>query len=312
VISPVPATISADPHVFLIGRPPMSEYLGFVIAQAVDGQNADKRVLADAWRAANDHVVQLESDEAGAADNVEVEPVPPALEPLRERVLADPVVQRTFSLTPIDVGMVELDRVIVYQKKINLTHAERLRLRVEAAANGEDIFRLCLPFEDRIDPPTAYGPSGPNSWVFKSPSNDFRVLDARVVDASALPPLGVNGVPTYVVAVSVGYGSNYLSALHVDGRLVLNNGSHRAYALRAAGHTHVPCLIQHVSRRDELEVLGGPEHPVTQEPDRYLSSPRPPLLKDYFDEKLCLVADVQRNVRQVQVAISGGAADLPA
>lgn len=307
----VAATIEADPHVFLIGRPPMTEYLGFVISQTVDGQNADKRVLAEAWRAANDHVVRLETDEAGVADNVEIEALPPELESLRDRALADPIVQRTYALTPIDIGMVDLDRLVVFQKKINLAHAGRLRSLVEAAATSEEIFRLCLPYEARFDPPTAYGASGPASWVFKSPSNDFRVLDARVLDSAAVPGLAISGVPTHVVAVSVGYGPNYLSALHVEGRLVLWNGSHRAYALREAGHTHVPCLIQHVSRRDELEAHGGPEHEVNAEPDRYLTAPRPPLLKDYFDDELRLVADVQRNVRQVQVGVNIGAADLP-
>jgi len=40
-------------------------------------------------------------------------------------------------------------------------------------------------------------------------------------------------------------------------RLILNNGSHRAFTLRQMGVTHVPCIVQHVSSRDELEVVAS-------------------------------------------------------
>ncbi|HEY6221996.1 MAG TPA: hypothetical protein VIX13_05620, partial [Candidatus Eisenbacteria bacterium] len=76
------------------------------------------------------------------------------------------------------------------------------------------------------------------------------------------------------------------------------------------GHTHVPCLIQHVSRRDELEAIGQDE--VNANPDRYLRAARPPILRDYFDEQLRLVANAKPTVRQVQVGLNLGWADLPA
>lgn len=305
-----PVDVSADPHVFLIGRPPIAEYLAFVTEQTVAGKNApDVRALVDAWRAANDHVIELETTEAGTADNAVIGDVAPDLLTLRERVLADPIVQRSFALTPIDVGVVELDRLVVYQKRINLAHVECLRPRIEEATSASDIFRFCLPFESRVDPPTAFG-GGPGGWIFKSPSNDFRPLGAKVLEPDQVSGLDVAGVPTHVVAVAVGYGANYLSAADVEGRLILWNGSHRAYALREAGHTHVPCLINRVSRRDELEAMGQQE--VNAHPDRYLTAPRPPMLRDYFDEKLRLIAAVQGSVRQVQVGLNLGQADLPA
>jgi hypothetical protein len=151
-----------------------------------------------------------------------------------------------------------------------------------------------------------------NSWVLKSVSSDLRLLDAEVIDPGQIVGLNAVGVPTAVLAVSVGYGANFLSAVRVDGRLVLSNGSHRAYALREAGHTHAPCLVQDASRREELQVLLGPENPVTLKPDSFLSAPRPPLFKDYFDERLRMVVHVPRTVRQVQVSFGCAPADLPA
>ena len=52
-----------------------------------------------------------------------------------------------------------------------------------------------------------------------------------------------------------------------------------ANALREAGYTHVPCLVQTVSRREELNVLVGPGHPLTVNTDEFLKAPRPPLLR---------------------------------
>jgi hypothetical protein len=107
----------------------------------------------------------------------------------------------------------------------------------------------------------------------------------------------------------VGYGSNYLNAVHVENRLVLNNGSHRAFALREAGIKQVPCIVQHVSRRDELELV----LPLLQQhPELYLTHPRPPVLKDYFDAQLRKLVAVPRRLRHVRVTFGVEQLDLPA
>jgi hypothetical protein len=72
---------TVDDHIFLNGRPPLTEFLGFVTSHTVDGVNADRAALAQEWRAANDHVSQLESLEAGIADNAVIAPLPESLEP---------------------------------------------------------------------------------------------------------------------------------------------------------------------------------------------------------------------------------------
>jgi hypothetical protein len=300
--------VASEPNVFLIGRPPITEYLGFITERTVDGQAADTRALMDAWRAANDHVLKLEEAEAGIADGVAIEDLPDEIRPLRDRILADPCVQRSFALTPIDVGMVELDRLVVFQKHINLAHIARLRTRISAPSTPQELFELCLPLRNRVDPPTGFG-GGAAGWIFKSPSNDLRILGAKIVNPSQVAGLDVNGVPTQVATIAVGYSINFLAAVHVEDRLILWNGSHRAYALREAGHTHVPCLIKSVSRRDELEAMGQDD--VNANPERYLTHPRPPILRDYFDEKLRLVANAKPTVRQVQVGLNLGWADLP-
>jgi hypothetical protein len=100
-----------------------------------------------------------------------------------------------------------------------------------------------------------------------------------------------------------------LNVASIEGRLVLHNGSHRAYFLRDIGITHAACVIQRVTRRDELEFLGGEVH---LNPDRYLKAPRPPLLKDYFDPKLRKVIAVPKKNRSVRVQFGCEQIDVPA
>jgi len=61
-------------YVFLLGRPPVAEFLHFIASMAVDGQNVDQGQLTQEWRQANDHVAELETSEAGISDNLQTRP----------------------------------------------------------------------------------------------------------------------------------------------------------------------------------------------------------------------------------------------
>ena len=141
-----------DEHVFLTGRPPMGEFLGFVTAQTVGGNAQDLTELSNRWRAANDHIRELERHEAGFADAPPLVPLPPELDLLRTQVLADPIYRRSFQVVPSEIAMIELDRLVVFQKYVNLEYVTRLKASLGERPSLEAIFRLCLPF-DHPQPP---------------------------------------------------------------------------------------------------------------------------------------------------------------
>ena len=130
-----------------------------------------------------------------------------------------------------------------------------------------------------------------------SPSNDLRYLGVMPLEGRQIQNAPPPGDLVGVVGLAVGFGSNFLNAFYADRRLVLNNGSHRAYALRRLGITHVPCIVQHVSTRSQLDVVAATA--VQRNPDFYLQRARPPMLPDYFDARLHMVMPVHRRVRQV-------------
>jgi len=288
-----------DETLYLAGRPSLRRFVRFVRSQAV--HPPDPSSLADEWHAAHDHIGRLQELEAGYADNPSITPLTKLgkkYEPLLIEFLKDPLVRHSYNSVPSDVALVELDRLVVHQKHIDLTFVRALKKKLGPAPSDETIFRTCLPF-DHPQPPAKWSRVRHNSFVFVSPSNDLRFLGALSLEPGQLTNVPPPGSTVGLVGLAVGFGSNFLNAVYIEGRLILKNGSHRAYALRDLGITHVPCIVQHVSSRDELDEVAGEE--VTDQADLFLKQPRPSLLKDYFDTKLHKVIRVERRVRQVTV-----------
>ena len=299
---------TADQHVFLIGRPPVGEFLGFISAQTVGGADADVSGLMEEWRKANDHVRQLERSEAGFANNPPIWDLPDDLIEAAAAVRTDPIFRRSFSFVPSEIKLVDVDRLVVYQKSINLAFVRTIQDRVQQETSMSNVFRLCLPTEREV-PPAKVQRVAQNVYVFISPSNDL-----RFVEPILLQPQHVGGYLPYgpmlaTLGLVVGFSSNYVQAVAIDDRIVLHNGSHRVYALRELGIKQVPCVIQKATRRDELEVVGSAE--LQANSDRFLKEPRPPLLKDYFDPALRKIVRVPHRARQVRISFGVESTDTP-
>jgi hypothetical protein len=289
---PAPET---DEYLYLTGRPRLRDLIRFARSHAVTPPN--EKDVADAWHAAHERVRRLEGDEAGQADDPPMRPLGPEYEPLLSELLQDPLVRDGFNTVPTDVALVELDRLVVYQKHIDLTYARGLAQAL-GTPDERQVFRTCL-LHDHDEPPVQWSRVHHDRFVFMSPSNDLRFLGAAPLQREQIKDYPERGKFVGVVAIAVGLGSNFLNAVYAEKRLILNNGSHRAYTLRRLGVTHVPCIIQHCASRDEVDAVAATE--VRKNPDLYLKHPRPSMLKDYFDPQLHLVMPVYRRLRQVTV-----------
>ena len=301
-----PAT---DEYIYLLGRPLLRRFLHFMKHQAVNGPSLDEGALTDEWRAAQDYIQKLAKDETGIADRPPLATLDARLAPLREQLLKNPLIVHGFNTVPTNIAMVELDRMVVYQKHIDLAYVRHLKDKLGPAPTEEEIFRLCLPC-DPPQPPLKWSREQQNTFVFMSPSNDLRYLGVMPLQAAHItnyPPPGALGG---VVGIAVGFGRNFLNAIYAEHRLILNNGSHRAFALRELGVTHAPCIVQLVSSRDELDVVGSSK--IRERPDQYLRHPRPSLLKDYFSPKLRKIVPIHRRLRQVTVKFEVNETYVPA
>jgi len=210
---------------------------------------------------------------------------------------------------PTDIAIVPLDRLVVYQKHIDLTFARRLEQRLGRSPGDEQIFRTCLP-SDHPAPPVQWSGVHRDSFVFVSPSHDLRFLGTMPLQSGQIVKTAPRGALVGVVGIAVGFGTNFLNAIHAENRLILNNGSHRAFALREIGVTHAPCIIQYVSSREELDVVAPTA--VRKNPAVFLEHPRPALLKDYCDPELRTIIPSRRRLRQVTVKFQVEEGYIPA
>jgi len=282
-------------NLYLIGRPTLKRFLRFVKDHAVDAPGSGD--LVDEWTSAHTIVRALQKDEAGCADAPVVEPVAPDNELLLE-VLASPLIRNSFNTVPAEIAYVDVDRMVVYQHHIDLTFVDDLKRRLGPSPSREEIFRTCLPSRPPATP-VKWTRTRRDTFVFTSPSDDMRFLGTMPLEPRNITDYPPPGNIVNVIGLAVGFGSNFVNAIYAENRLILNNGSHRVYALRDMGITHVPCIVQHVRSRDELNILASTA--VTDAPDFYLQEARPMMVKDYFDPRLRKVLPVHRRLRQVTV-----------
>jgi hypothetical protein len=284
----------------------MEEYISFLI-QAAGTDDFDVPAAAARWSAAATIVEGLAQAEAGLADGATADALPPEFDCPATEYLSDPAVANSYVGLHAAVRMVELDRVVVFQRAINLRYTEELgQLIGDGHGANLDLLRFCLAI-DQPQPPISAIQVAPNQFVFSSTSTDTRLLSARLVDAAHVSAQTTAGRPHSAVVLQVGYGVNALNVLSVNGRLILNNGSHRAYALRAAGVTHAPAVVQTIARPDQLNIV--PQ--VQQNLEMYLGGTRPPMLKDYFNPELNEVIYAPRKLRQVRVQFGVEQLDAP-
>jgi hypothetical protein len=301
---------AGEEHLYLLPRSPLGDYLTFMTSWPVGAADADRGQLADEWMAADRRMGELREAEPDWADVGPdgARPLPAALQPLADRAAEDQLFRRAFEDATWHLGMVDLARLVVSQKLVSLRHVQRLQDRLGPSPTAEDVFRFCLPF-DRVAPACRAGRVGDEEFAFVSESNDLRFLDAVLLRPDQLTGYRPTGPVAGVVALVVGFGANYLHVLSVNGRLVLNNGHHRACALYASGVREVPCVVQTVAHSQELDVHAP--RAVRRNPDFYLSEPRPPALKDYFDPVLVRRLWLALTTKEVRVRYSFEEMDMP-
>ena len=293
---PTPKQPAPDENLYLLGRPTLRQFLRYAKSHAL-GPVRDGP-LSDEWHSARAILDALEREEAGAADAPPMGKLGAEYEPLLVGLLKDPLVRHGFNAVPTDVALVELDRLVVYQKHVDLTFARQLEDRLGRAPSREAVFATCLPY-DHPQPPVKWSRLRGGGFVFVSPSNDLRSLGPMPLHPRQVEDYPPPGNLVGVAGLGVGFGANFLNAVYAERRVILNNGTHRAYALRKLGVTHVPCIVQHVASRDALDLVAT--EAVRRDPDSYLKHPRPSMLRDYFDPRLSKVLPVQRRLRQVTV-----------
>ncbi|HVQ07008.1 MAG TPA: hypothetical protein VMS43_01100 [Allosphingosinicella sp.] len=285
---------------WLLGQPHLADYLDLVATKVVGGRDIDPRMLTDEWRAANDIFYELEQCEAGIADEIDAVPIDAALTPLADAVRANAWFRDSFDNLPASFMRVELDKLVVSQTHVECGFADMLGTALGPGPDDATLFQFCLPL-DRPTPPVRIQRLSGDRFLFSCASNDFRAHRPRLLRPHELGPIDSIGPVAAMVGIMIGFGSNFMSAIRSGSRILLQNGYHRAYTLRRLGFTHAYCVVEDVTRKDELKLTADDE--VATDPEFYFASKRPPILRDFFDERLAKALPMLPSETQVEVEI---------
>ena len=283
--APASAAIAPSDHTHcLIGMTRLNDFLRFVRERVSGGRTLDPGDLAHSWREAATVFKGLQTSEAGAADNPDIKPLSSRLEAHVAQLVALPYFQKTFSMVPVAFGMVELDKLIVCQQQIKRASVDTMTRTLTTPLSDADLATVCLPLTSSgAGFQLALEEAG--QIIFTSDTHDARFLDAQLVNPTDIRGLVVSGHAQTVLALSLGFTTNVLNVVRYGARIVLNNGYHRALALRELGVTHAPCVIQVCSHWEDVALAGASE--MSDNGAVYFTAARPPLLRDFANSDLC-------------------------
>ncbi len=294
---------------YLFAFATQAEVLQYVRTQTLSEELARLPEIFAAWQAIQPRVADLIVREAGLADAIRVSDIPAGHKSALDLFSSDNLFQKTFSHLPVSFGLVEIDRLVAPQRTVNLDYVDKLVARYPKNPSLAELLNICVAPTREMEP-IQHLEVAPNTHVFSSPNSDIRFLGAFVkeltTEDSAHAVFG--GLPAAAVIAFVGYGGAPINVLQWGGRVVLNNGFHRVYALRSMGVTEIPVVIQHVGN-PQLEfsphVAGLPK-------EYLLGVPRPVVMKDFFEDGFAITLRVRDRLKMVTLGIGVNQHDVPA
>jgi hypothetical protein len=275
----------------LKGHPSVHEFVRLVKTRSRNGHCLDDLALTREWQAANSHLRETESDDACTLADAGLPPLPLDSRSYAAKVLEDPCLSRSLGFLPPVWAMVDLSKILVCQHYVDDSHVAGIRQSLPARPSVEDLIRVAASVDTHSAPVDLVALNN-GTFSFSSPSTDLRVLGAIALDPAEVKSYQPFGKATSLLGVYVGYSANVMWAVQANRRLLLINGTHRAFALLTSGIQHVPCLVSRISRPDEWDLIGAPD--VKDNLPSLVQRKRPPLLKDYLDTRFHKVIEVPR------------------
>lgn len=287
----------------LMGATRLADFLTFAkertdLAAYSSGGRDGMMELAESWRDAATVYDALSVSEPYPGEAPVVFPIPDAMREHCDRLLSQAHIQREFDIVPVTLGMIPVAQLVCAQQRLDVRPSPPdVRQRPSDAA----LFATCLPL---TTPPHKFQVLQQSirhkqgSVTFSADNHDIRLLQTQIMEGQAIAGEWP-GHAQHVLAFPVGFSSNVVNAIRFQNRLVLNNGYHRVFDLHRLGVTHVPAII-HVCRQwEDVGMVGSTE--VFENGSIYFERERPPLIKDFADQRLTLSLAVRSSRKYVRI-----------
>ncbi len=173
-----------------------------------------------------------------------------------------------------EARVVDLRRLCALQPHVHADDPGRRSAEVDAG-DLHAIAAISLPKPSSTKLPVQYDPAR-NAWIFSGADSNLTVVSHFQGEVQP---------GTFGFGFVVGVVPSLMQVARFNGRYLLRDGYHRAYAFLRRGITHVPALVRDFSTLAELDLT-----PVMLPADVFLGE-RPPVLSDYLDDTVA--ADVE-------------------
>lgn len=268
--------------------------LGFMSEQVAMGYLRQRCVLADAGDDAVRSAWEGARRRLGApianAGHPSVLEIPAEHHPHFEGVTANPRFQATVESMPFSFKLVEVDPLLAFQFHVETDRAADLCRGMTNPPSLGEMLPTCLPHAlETIPVQLALDQNG---VLLKSRSTNVRLLVGGQIGEDQANRMHIAGI---------GYGvsSPLIQVVRFNGRCYIKNGYHRAYGLRLAGASHVPCVFLEAT---EFGQVGAPGGGATFERD-LLESANPPTL-EHFTQGRAYPLTLRRMTRVIHVTWS--------
>lgn len=293
---------------YLYGVTTQPEVIGFLRTQCVLSDEKELEQILNEWRAAAKAFADTPLAPTELPESARTEEIPQSCDSLLAEVRKDPLFCQSFSLLPYSLNLVEIDKIVAGQRYVNLDFVDSLTKQIPVSPTPEFLTKFCLLRRSEAPKPAELQ-LGHNVYSYRSPSTDFRFLGGYpkpLAEADISASTG-GGEPVAALVLLVGYGSPQVNVFKVGGRLILNNGFHRLFALRSKGVTMAPAVVQEISNPDlELPQM------IAGLPSQYqVRHPRPSMMRDFLNPAYTREVRMRARDRSVQVQWNVNQVDIP-
>jgi hypothetical protein len=212
--------------------------------------------------------------------------VSPQLADYFGRISNSPLMGQIKHIFPLaDVAYVRVQDLISPLVYIDHEYVEELRPEL-ASLDDDDVAKFALPESVNLPVKAILDPTQRNVHVISS-NKTLSIGPAQVVN--------ING--GIEVRFFVGANISAVTVSKFQDRLILRNGIHRAYLLASLGVTEIPCILNPEDTLPNLIITAYPAFI----PQTFLQ-PRPPMLLDFLNDRLCLQVPLQKTRKVVKIS----------
>lgn len=283
-----------------------AEIIQFIKAQGSDTEVANLNKLLENWLSLQKRVKEILKEEENLHETINEKQIPQEFKPLIEQYLNDNSIKKTFP-EGVDVVLVEIDKLVALQRIIDADYCNKLKQEWAGNISFENLLRICISSVCNKSE-VKHLIHNTNHHVFSSPNSDFRFLGSyfKNLEIDDLDYSG-GGVPVAAIISFVGYGVQPVSLYKVGKRYILNNGFHRVYTLRSLGIEYIPVLVKKIHDvriNFPNSFMGFPREYI-------LGSPRPTLMKDFFEPGFIVPIQCKKRIKSIEVKVTGTSLEIP-